>query len=352
MKAEEKKIEPNKSFYFYSKGAVKMARKSRKNLEHEVIQESMHYHTGIYARLSVEDTLSEGRSIENQILIGRRFIEEQKDLIFVESYIDNGQTGTHFNRPAFLRLMEDVEAGRIQCIVVKDFSRFGRNYLKVGEYLENIFPSKNVRFISINDYFDSNVKGKQDDFIVPLKSILHDSYAKDISKKVSTSIDVKKRNGIFMSGKPPYGYIRSKTHPYHLVIQREQAVVIEKIYRWRLEGVGVSIIADRLNDMRIPTWSKLYLKQSGKTNKSLWHGSTITNILRNPCYLGCLVERKTEKVLYKGSVTKVIPEEEWNVIEHTHEPIIPPEIFFQVQTIMNQRGEIIDSENWDIPTSF
>ncbi|WP_312061229.1 recombinase family protein [Anaerotignum sp.] len=329
-----------------------MARKSRKNLEHEVIQESMHYHTGIYARLSVEDTLSEGRSIENQILIGRRFIEEQKDLIFVESYIDNGQTGTHFNRPAFLRLMEDVEAGRIQCIVVKDFSRFGRNYLKVGEYLENIFPSKNVRFISINDYFDSNVKGKQDDFIVPLKSILHDSYAKDISKKVSTSIDVKKRNGIFMSGKPPYGYIRSKTHPYHLVIQREQAVVIEKIYRWRLEGVGVSIIADRLNDMRIPTWSKLYLKQSGKTNKSLWHGSTITNILRNPCYLGCLVERKTEKVLYKGSVTKVIPEEEWNVIEHTHEPIIPPEIFFQVQTIMNQRGEIIDSENWDIPTSF
>lgn len=329
-----------------------MARKSRKNLEHEVIQESMHYHTGIYARLSVEDTLSEGSSIENQILIGRRFIEEQKDLIFVESYIDNGQTGTHFNRPAFLRLMEDVEAGRIQCIIVKDFSRFGRNYLKVGEYLENIFPSKNVRFISINDHFDSNVKGKQDDFIVPLKSILHDSYAKDISKKVSTSIDVKKRNGIFMSGKPPYGYIRSKTHPYHLVIQREQAVVIEKIYRWRLEGVGVSIIADRLNDMGIPTWSKLYLKQSGKTNKSLWHGSTITNILRNPCYLGCLVERKTEKVLYKGSVTKVIPEEEWNVIEHTHEPIIPPEIFFQVQTIMNQRGEKIDSENWDIPPSF
>lgn len=315
-----------------------MARKSRKKMEHEVIQEPMHYHTGIYARLSVEDTLSEGSSIENQILIGRRFIEEQKDLIFVDSYIDIGQTGTHFERPAFLRLMEDVEAGGIQCIIVKDFSRFGRNYLKVGEYLENIFPSKNVRFISINDHFDSKFKGNQDDLIVPLKSILHDSYAKDISKKVSTSIDVKKRNGIFMSGKPPYGYIRSETHPSCLVIQREQADIIEQIYRWRLEGVGVSIIAARLNDMGIPTWRKLYLKQSEKADKSLWHGSTVTNILKNPSYLGCLVERKTEKVLYKGGATKVIPEEEWNLIEHTHEPIIPPEIFFQVQTIMNQKG--------------
>ncbi|AMJ41727.1 recombinase family protein [Anaerotignum propionicum] len=318
-----------------------MARKSRKNLEHEVLQEPMHYHTGIYVRLSVEDTLSEGSSIENQILLGRKFIEEQKDLIFFDSYIDNGQTGTHFNRPAFLRLMEDVEAGRIQCVIVKDFSRFGRNYLQVGEYLENIFPRKKVRFISVNDNFDSNFKGNQDDLIVPLKSILHDSYAKDISKKVSTSIDVKKKNGNFMSGKPPYGYIRSKTHPYKLIIQKEAAEIVKKIFCWRIEGLGVSVIAARLNEMGIPTWGKLHLKQWNQTDKDFWYGSTVTNILKNPCYLGCLVERKSEKVLYKGGVSRVIPQEEWNMIEHTHEPIISPETFYQVQRIMNQRGEKI-----------
>ncbi|WP_312043611.1 recombinase family protein [Anaerotignum sp.] len=316
-----------------------MARKSRKNKKQcmEMVQEPIHYYAGIYARLSDEDIPSQGSSIENQILIGRNFIEEHEDMDFVDSYIDNGQTGTHFARPAFLRLMEDVEAGKIHCIIVKDFSRFGRNYLKVGEYLENIFPCKKVRFISVNDNFDSNFKGKQDDLIVPLKSILHDSYAKDISKKVSTSIDVRKKSGNFMGGKPPFGYIRSQSHPHHLVVQREQAEIVKKIFCWRLQGLGVSNIAARLNDMGIPTWRKLNSKRPNQTDKGLWYGSTVTNILKNPCYLGCLVERKTEKVLYKGGVTKVIPKENWNLIEHTHEQIISGEIFYQVQRLMNQR---------------
>ncbi len=318
-----------------------MARKSRKHkaFGNEGDQKTVGFNTGIYARLSVEDKELGSSSIENQILIAMKFIMMHEDLTFVDTYIDNGQTGTNFHRPSFIRLMQDVERGRIHCIVVKDFSRFGRSYLEMGEYLEIIFPSQKLRFISVNDYYDSNCKSSQDDLIVPLKSILHDSYAKDISKKVSSTIEVKKRNGKFMNSKPPYGYVRSERDQYKLMIQKEQAEIVRKIFQWRLEGLGVCVIARRLNDMGVPTWRKLHMGDSHKNMSGLWRGSTVTNILKNPCYIGCLVERKGEKVLCKGGFREVIPKENWKLIKNTHEPILPREIFYEVQRMMGCSGK-------------
>ncbi|KXL52493.1 recombinase [Anaerotignum neopropionicum] len=317
-----------------------MARKSRKNMGRafEQKEETLTYNAAIYARLSVEDLEKGGPSIETQILIAQKFLEEQEDLHCVDIYIDNGQTGTNFNRPAFSRLMDDLQTGKVNCIIVKDLSRFGRNYLDTGNYLENIFPKMGVRFISVTDKFDSNLVDNQTALMVSLKAILHDSYAKDISKKVSTAIAVKKKSGKFMSRITPYGYAHAKNDKYQLEIQKEQAEIVKKIYRWCLEGVGSAAIARRLNDMGVPTKGRIRFLEGYVDGKdtSLWHGSTVLNILKNPCYFGCLVERKTQGALCTGGITKVIPKEKWNMIENTHEPIITKEVFEKVQDVLRQ----------------
>lgn len=317
-----------------------MARKSRKTPQVDIVQrkEMKRYAAAIYARLSVEDTNTESSSIENQLLIVQKYLEAHGELVLMDTYIDNGQTGTNFHRPEFFRLMQDVERGKVNCILVKDLSRFGRNYLETGNYLENIFPKNEVRFISVNDNYDSLLADDQDGLMVSLKSILHDSYAKDISRKVSTAIDVKKKSGKFMNRIPPYGYVLSKTHPYKLVIENEQAEVVRNIFRWRLEGSGAAAIARELNEKGIPTRMKLRFIEGFSDGKelSLWHGSTVTNILKNPSYMGCLVERKTKKALYRGGITEVLSPEDWVMIHNTQEPIISSEIFYTIQDILKQ----------------
>lgn len=317
-----------------------MARKSRKKLQLGIVekQEKTTYQTAIYARLSVEEKEGETSSIDNQILIAKTFIENHKELTYIDKYVDNGHTGTNFDRPGFLRLLQDTRDGKVNCVIVKDLSRFGRNYLEMGNYLENIFPKMGVRFISINDDFDSNLEENNDGLVVSLKSLLHDYYAKDISKKVSTAIDVKKKNGKFMNRIPPYGYVISADDKYKLEIQKEQAEVIKNIFFWRLEGLGATSISRRLNDMGIPSQLKLRFLQGCSDGKetALWHGSTVLNILKNPCYLGCLVERKTQKALYKGGFEKVIPQEKWNLIQNTHEPIVSQETFLRVQELLKE----------------
>ncbi len=323
-----------------------MARKSRKIKQAPLLvneNKTKCYRAGIYARISVPDGELDGTSIANQICIAKNYLDEQKDMVLAGIYIDHGQTGTHFERPAFFRLLQDIEEKKINCILVKDFSRFGRNYLEVGEYLENYFPQKNIRFIAVNDHFDSVHKRKQEDLIVSLKAIVNDSYAKDISKKVSTAITAKKKAGKFMSSKLPYGYKRSDTDKYQLEIVEAQAVVVRKIYELYLEGFSGAAIARRLNDMGVPSWRKLrFLEGYGDgTENALWHSGAVIGILRNPCYLGCLVERKTEKVLYKGGQLRAFPRESWNIIENTHEPIISRETFDRVQCLLMGRNGVV-----------
>ena len=317
-----------------------MARKSRKPTEIATVteQKAPNFLTAIYARLSIEDNGIDGDSIENQIYIIRQHIKKNPELQVIDQFVDNGQTGTNFDRPGFTAMMDAIRKGKINCIVVKDLSRFGRNYLETGNYLEKIFPYLGIRFISVTDHFDSLHAGKNDTLLVPLKSILHDTYAKDISKKVSTAIDIKKKSGKYMGKIPPYGYVRDTEDRYKLVVHPKRAETVRQIFRWRLEGAGPVTIAHRLNDMEIPTQFQIRFEEGhadGKPN-ALWHGSAVTDILKNPCYLGCIVERKGSNALYKGKNHTMIPVSEWKLIENTHEPIIDKKIFYQVRTLLEE----------------
>lgn len=321
-----------------------MARKSRKDLHKENIQPQSEilYYTAIYARLSIEDNGIQGDSIENQIEMIEKYISKCQDLKVIHTFVDNGETGTNFERPAFSDMMEEVKKGAINCIVVKDLSRFGRNYLETGNYLEKIFPYLGIRFISVNDHFDSLHDRKSDTLLVPLKSILHDTYAKDISRKVSSAIDIKKKSGKFMGKIPPYGYVRDEQDRYKLCVHTERAEIIRMIFKWRTEGMGSVSIAHRLNDMTVPTQLQIRFAEGHHDGKehALWRGSAVMDILKNPCYIGCMVERKGSNLLCKGRENKVIPESEWNLIENTHEPIIDKETFEKVQRLVSEsRGK-------------
>lgn len=321
-----------------------MARKSRKDLHKENIQPQSEilYYTAIYARLSIEDNGIQGDSIENQIEMIEKYISKCQDLKVIHTFVDNGETGTNFERPAFSDMMEEVKKGAINCIVVKDLSRFGRNYLETGNYLEKIFPYLGIRFISVNDHFDSLHDRKSDTLLVPLKSILHDTYAKDISRKVSSAIDIKKKSGKFMGKIPPYGYVRDEQDRYKLCVHTERAEIIRMIFKWRTEGMGSVSIAHRLNDMAVPTQLQIRFAEGHHDGKehALWRGSAVADILKNPCYIGCMVERKGSNLLCKGRENKVIPESEWNLIENTHEPIIDKETFEKVQRLVSEsRGK-------------
>jgi DNA invertase Pin-like site-specific DNA recombinase len=256
----------------------------------------------------------------------------------MDTFVDNGNTGVNFQRPAFQKLMETVKKGSINCIVVKDLSRFGRNYIETGEYLEKIFPYLGVRFISINDNFDSLDENNDSTLIISLKGILHDTYAKDISKKVSTALDIKKKSGKFMGKIPPYGYIRSTENRYQLVVHKERARVIKNVYNWRLGGMGVVSIAHKLNDLEIPSQLKLRWIEgfSDGRETALWHGSSVIDILRNPCYTGCIVERKGHNELYKGKPFQTVPRSQWKLIRNTHKAIIDEETFYKIQNIIEE----------------
>ena len=317
-----------------------MARKSRKNLQTEHMQPrpGKLYHTAVYARLSIEDNGIQGDSIESQIEMIENYISSCQDLKVARTFVDNGETGTNFERPAFSDMMEEVKKGTINCIVVKDLSRFGRNYLETGNYLEKIFPYLDIRFISVNDHFDSLHGGRSDTLLVPLKSILHDTYAKDISRKVSSAIDIKKKSGKFMGKIPPYGYVRDEQDRHKLRVHAERAEIIRRMFKWRTEGMGPVSIAHRLNDMAVPTQLQIRFAEGHHDGKehALWRGSAVADILKNPCYTGCMVERKGSCLLCKGQENEVIPESEWNLIENTHEPIIDRETFERVQRLRSE----------------
>lgn len=236
-------------------------------------------------------------------------------------------------------MMEAVREGSINCIIVKDLSRFGRNYLEVGNYLEKVFPYLGVRFISVNDQFDTLYSSNQEVFMVPLKSIIHDIYAKDISKKVSTAIDIRKKSGKFMGKIPPYGYVRDKQDRYQLCVHKERAKIVKQIFSWRLDGVGPARIAQCLNNMGVLTQLQVRFIEGYKdgVENALWRSSVITGLLQNPCYLGCIVERKGSNLLYKGKNNMVIPQTEWHLIENTHEPIIDKKTFEAVRKLIEER---------------
>ena len=299
----------------------------------------------LYIRLSREDgDREESNSIASQRELLTEFVDTQTDMTAPRLYTDDGCTGTDFDRPDFQRMLNDLRAGIINCVIVKDLSRFGRNYVGVGEYLEHVFPLLNVRFISVSDNVDSFVDPRSiNSLIVPFKNILNDEYARDISNKVRASLDLKRRQGKFIGSFASYGYRKDPNDHSRLLIDEAAAAVVRDIFDWFLAGMSVLGIAKRLNEQRIPNPSA-YKRQQGMNYQhpasdnldGLWPDSSVRRILHNPLYTGTMVQGKNRMKSYKLHISEAVPKEEWITVEQTHEAIIPQELFDQAQSLFER----------------
>ena len=295
------------------------------------------YQTAGYIRLSIEDSgKTDGYSLENQEKLVRDYIADQQDMRLYRLYIDNGATGTVFERPAFDEMMQDMKDGKINCIVVKDLSRLGRNYLEAGNYLEQIFPFFRVRFISITDGYDSNSPDVTDEsLIIPLKNIINEGYAKDISLKITTSFESRKKQGQFMGRYPVYGYLKDPANKNHLIINPETCGIVRRIFQMRDSGMALGAIASQLNEEGIPSPARyLWIKGLSKEERhqdSYWDRINVKRLLTNKMYLGILVYGKERSSFAKGIKRQRVPESEWKYVPNAHEAIIDQELFDSVQ---------------------
>ena len=301
------------------------------------------YNAGGYVRLSVEDSGRPGAdTIAMQEELIRNYIEIQPDMRLCSLYSDNGRTGMNFERPAFERLMEDVRSGRIDCIVVKDLSRFGRNYLEAGNYLERVFPFLNVRFVAVCDHFDTlTAERSADGYIIPLKNILNDAYSKDISRKICPALAAKQRNGEFIGTWAAYGYRRCAGDHHRIEPEEETAQVVRDMFQWRLEGMSYAQITRRLNEKDIPSPAKYhYLKGDAKSERyanTKWQTESVKKILSNEVYLGHMVQGRKRSAISVGQKQRCLPKSEWVVVRDTHAPLIDEGTFLAVQRIGEER---------------
>lgn len=328
-----------------------MARKSRKitpAVEPVVEAAPLQiFPTAIYARLSVENS---GKSenvdvIANQIEICKSYIADRPYLSLVDTYIDNGHTGTVFDRPEFNRLMTDIKSGRIKCLVVRDLSRFGRDYIETGTYLERIFPQIGLRFIAIKENYDNfDTDGSNESLMIPLQNMINALYSKDISRKVSTALKAQMEQGTFQKRNLPYGYRWNEEHT-NMVIDEETASYVRLIFRRKIEGWSMPMILDELDRLGAPN-TELRKRQNGtRTGDGCsckgWHKSTVYGILTNPHYVGDTVLGRSMVAIYKGIKShNVKDKDEWIVFPNTHEAIISREDFQKVQDIMNAASEV------------
>lgn len=299
--------------------------------------------TAIYGRLSVQDLgIADGDTMETQVALLRDFVLQQPDLELAEAYVDNGWTGTNFNRPEFVRMMEDVKNGKIGCIVVKDLSRLGRNYLESGYYLQNVFPAYRIRFIAIYDGYDSATSDPEA-MLVGMKNIINDYYSKDLSRKLSASIDIRRSKGPTPMSMPPFGYIKDPKDNNHFLIDRDAAPLVHLIFRWALDGVGYAEISHNLNDMRIPAPSEFRQLQKAKMplvqQNSRWNYAAIQRILRSRVYVGDTVCNKSYCRKYDPQNTRFIPEEEWIIYPDTHDAYITHEQYALIRSRLDEQVE-------------
>ncbi len=329
-----------------------MARKSRKpsvsgtlDAAAQAKTEMKLYRTAVYARLSVEDSKNpDCDTIENQLSLVRNYVESKPYLRQTAEYIDNGVSGTRFDRPEFMRMVADMRAGEIDCIVVKDLSRLGRNYLEAGDYLEKIFPFFGVRFIAVTDGYDSiNPNTAEDGLIVPLKNLINEAYAKDMSKKISTAIDIKQRQGKFVGSRAAYGYTKSPEDKNQLIVDREVSGIVVRIFECKARGMGNASIAKMLNEEGIASPMRYKYEKGLTKNKryaeSLWNDGTIAAMIVNPVYIGDMEQGIQKEAMYMG-IRKHKPQKSGRIyVEGTHEPILSRELFDRVQELVEERKQ-------------
>ena len=325
-----------------------MARTSRKNGQEVSVPVQPMFKTAVYARLSSEDR--ETLSLENQILMVQKYIEQMPELTFCGVFSDNGLTGTNFNRPGFENLMDEVRFGNINCIVVKDLSRFGRDYVEAGNFIEIIFPRLGVRFISMGDNYDSfdpRCQGESMN-IIALKNMINAFYAKDISAKIKASYVVKRQNGDFTGKCPPFGYVKSPESVNKLIVDEESAEIVRLIFKLKLDGMKVHHIGRYLSQQNIPTpghyrYIKGIHKEERYKNPQAWDNSVIKDILESVVYLGHLASGKTTINANGRHVS--VPKEQWVIVKHTHKAIISQAEFDAVQEQLRQLSEKQQSKN-------
>lgn len=295
-----------------------------------------------YVRLSHEDgDKEESNSITGQKNLIRDFFSRHPELSECGMAVDDGFSGSSFERPAFRKMMDDVRAGKIDCIVVKDLSRFGRNYLDAGEYIEKIFPFFGVRFIAVNDNYDSLDNAASDGLVVPFKNLINEAYCRDSSVKIRSCLEVKRRRGDFTGAFAVYGYLKDPQNKNHLVVDTFAADVVRDIYQWKLEGVSAADIAGRLNADGILAPMD-YKKQQGLRfatpfrirSRSPWSATAVLRILKNPVYTGILEQGKNTTLSYKVKKRVAKPRGEWAVVESAHEAVVDRQDFLSVQKVL------------------
>ena len=301
-----------------------------------------------YLRLSREDgDKEESNSIANQRQFIMDYVSRQDDIVLVREYCDDGFTGTNFERPQFMMMMTAIERGEADCVIVKDLSRFGRDYIDSGKYIQKIFPMLGVRFIAINDNVDSGRSDRADDLIIPFKNLINDSYCRDLSLKLRGQFRVQRKKGEYIGPYVFFGYVKSEADKHKLEIDPFAADVVREIFQMKLKGNSQQQIADDLNGKGIPApaeYKKLCgLKyQSGfqQRAESRWTAVAITRILTNRIYTGCLEQGKRGTPNYKVKKMVEKPKDEWVVVEHNHEPIIDDKVFTAVQRILKRDTRI------------
>lgn len=297
------------------------------------------YQIGVYLRISKEDfSDKESQSITEQRKLLEEFIQKEfvGETFWVQEFLDDGYSGTNGERPALKRLLQLVKAGKIDCILVKDFSRLARDYLLLGEYMEILFPIHQVRFISVNDGYDS--KGYSEPLLgldMQFRGLCYDLYSKDISQKVKSALKAKKKAGIYISANTPFGYEKSTLDRHKIKIKEEEAKVVRKIFRLAEEGYGVTDIAGRLNEMQIKT-PKEFRTDKKKEKEYRWHPATVWRILKNRVYIGELIQGKYEKEYVGGRNRKTLPTQ-WLIQKKHHEKIVTKELFDKVQDLAKKK---------------
>ena len=302
------------------------------------ISKPMDYHAALYIRLSKEDE-NEGpsESVTNQKSLLDEFVKKHRLAVY-DVYVDDGWSGTNFDRPDFQRMIGDIEAGKVNMVITKDLSRLGRDYIMTGHYMERYFPEKRVRYISLLDGIDTGVESTAND-ITPFRAIMNDMYAKDISNKIKSVKRDKQRKGQFIGGKPVYGYKMHPTEKNKIVIDEEVAPVVRRIFGMALDGMSCRQIAAQLNTEGVPTpatYAGLPVPNPGPYT-GLWSSERISDMMQNETYIGNMVQGRQVKISYKSKKCLHQERKNWVVVEGTHEPLIDAETFRKVRMLVNSR---------------
>lgn len=309
-----------------------MARKSRKNIPEAAPVHSdsdLFIKVALYIRLSVEDGKKRSNSIENQQLIIDDYISDKPEFRVFDTYIDNGLTGATFDRPSFQRMLADIEAGHINCVIVKDLSRLGRNAIDTGYYIEQYFPKNKVRFIAVTDNFDTANPSRSSGIMLPLKNMINEAYAIDIGRKIRAQAHQDMLDGNFVGARVPFGYRKDPNNCHKLLIDEVTAPIVRQIFEWSAAGIGVNVIALKLNEMNAVTASE-YKSSTTEPNKrytksSHWTSYSVLHILDNPVYMGDLVQGKSKTIVHHKQIA--VSPDEYIIVRGTHEPIVSREMF-------------------------